>query len=208
MYTEQGMGILVSHLRKNHNTSLYLDATGGIVSKIPSQDKRVLYYALVLPGDGFNKPPLPVSELLTNEHNVPNISSWLLKFVHSVCKLTSVKIHHIETDFSWALIQSVLLSFNKENVDTYLHRAHKICHYRLQKKDLMRFTVVHICAAHMVKTISNAVSKVTKDKGLHNFAVFCFALLQNSTSLEQAKAIFLQMCFLAEKKHTNCRSGS
>jgi len=136
---------------------------------------------------------------LTNEHNVPNISSCLLKFVHNVCKLTSVKVHHIETDFSWALIQSVLFSFNKENVDTYLHRAHTICHYRLQKKDLMRFTVVHICAAQMVNTISNAVSKVTKDKGCTKGCT----TLQNSTSLEQAKSIFLQMCFvfLAENKH-------
>lgn len=49
MYIGQGMGILVSHLQENHNTSLYLGATGGIVSKIPNQDKRVLYYALVLP---------------------------------------------------------------------------------------------------------------------------------------------------------------
>ncbi|RXN04518.1 C-C chemokine receptor type 5-like protein [Labeo rohita] len=65
----------------------------------------------------------------------------------------------------------------------------------------MRFTVVHICAAHMVKTFSNAARRQTKDKGLHNFAVFCFALLQNSITLQQAKAIFLQMCFvfLAEK---------
>ncbi len=196
MYTEQGMEILLSHLKDNHNTSLYLDATGGIVSKIPNQAKKVLYCALVLPGDGSNKPPLPVTEMLTNEHNVPNISSWLLKFVHSVSKLTSVRVHRIETGFSWALIQSVLVSFNKENVDTFLDRAHKICHFQLQWKDVKRFTVVHICAAHMVKTFSNAARKHTTDKGLHNFAVFCFALLQNSITLQQAEAIFLQMCFV------------
>ncbi len=195
MYTEQGMEILLSHLKDNHNTSLYLDATGGIVSKIPYQAKKVLYCALVLPGDGSNK-PLPVTEMLTNEHNVPNISSWLLKFVHSVSKLTSVRVHRIETGFSWALIQSVLVSFNKENVDTFLDRAHKICHFQLQWKDVKRFTVVHICAAHMVKTFSNAARKHTTDKGLHNFAVFCFALLQNSITLQQAEAIFLQMCFV------------
>ncbi len=201
MYTEQGMEILLSHLKDNHNTTLYLDATRGIVSKIPNQAKKVLYYALVLPRDGSSKPPLPVTEMLTNKHNVPNISSWLLKFVHSVSKLTSVRVHRIEIDFSWALIQSVLVSFNKENVDTFLDRAHKICHFQLQRKDVKRFTVVHICAAHMVKTFSNAARKHTTDKGLHNFAVFCFALFKNSITLHQAKAIFLQMCFvfLAEK---------
>ncbi len=108
MYTEQGMEILLSHLKDNHNTTLYLDATRGIVSKIPNQAKKVLYYALVLPRDGSSKPPLPVTEMLTNKHNVPNISSWLLKFVHSVSKLTSVRVHRIEIDFSWALCSCIV----------------------------------------------------------------------------------------------------
>ncbi|XP_073730811.1 uncharacterized protein [Misgurnus anguillicaudatus] len=73
----------------------------------------------------------------------------------------------------------------------------------------MRFTVMHICAAHMVKTISQAMSKVTKDKGLHNFAVYCFALLQNCVCLEKAKSIFLQMCFvfLCEKSTPTVQAG-
>ncbi len=178
MYTEQGMEILLSHLKDNHNTTLYLDATRGIVSKYQIKLRKVLYYALVLPRDGSSKPLLPVTEMLTNKHNVPNISSWLLKFVHSVSKLTSVRVNRIEIDFSWALIQSVLVSFNKENVDTFLDRAHKICHFQLQRKDVKRFTVVHICAATHGKNLFECSQKHTTDKGLHNFAVFCFALLK------------------------------
>ncbi|KAI2645148.1 ORF V: Enzymatic polyprotein [Labeo rohita] len=37
--------------------SLYLDATGGVVSKIADQPKRILYYSLTLPGKGWDTPP-------------------------------------------------------------------------------------------------------------------------------------------------------
>lgn len=43
MYTELGMSILVDHLRRRLPVSLYLDATGGVVSKIADQPKQVLY---------------------------------------------------------------------------------------------------------------------------------------------------------------------
>ena len=77
MYTETGINILVQHLRdKKPRTpvTLYLDATGNVVAKLPNQPKRVLYYCLTLPGSGPNAPPLPVSEMLTNEHSIPPIT--------------------------------------------------------------------------------------------------------------------------------------
>lgn len=45
MYSETGIGILVGHLRKKAPVSLYLDARGSVVSKIPEQNKHMLYYA-------------------------------------------------------------------------------------------------------------------------------------------------------------------
>jgi len=42
-YTELGISILVYYLQTKSPVSLYLDATGGVVSKIPEQPKRVLH---------------------------------------------------------------------------------------------------------------------------------------------------------------------
>lgn len=96
--------------------SLYLDATGGDVSKIPDQPKRVLYYALALPGKPRDASPLPILEMLSNDHSVPPITFWLMKFALHLTKYTHVPIHQVETDYSWALIQSVMLAFNKEHI--------------------------------------------------------------------------------------------
>lgn len=84
--TETGLQILAEHLRKPQPNTLYLDATGGVGQKMGK--KMVLYYAFVLPGVGKDKPPLPVTECVTNN----------LKAI------------------SWALINSVLMAFNQENI--------------------------------------------------------------------------------------------
>ena len=79
LHTDTGINILAEHLKQTA-TALYLDATGGVVQKIPDQNKRVLYYALVLPGMGKDKPPLPVTEMITNSHSIPSIYHWLMEF--------------------------------------------------------------------------------------------------------------------------------
>lgn len=58
MYTVTGISIVVQQLRKKTPLTLYLDATGNVASKVPSQTKRLLYYSLTLPGGGQNAPPL------------------------------------------------------------------------------------------------------------------------------------------------------
>lgn len=82
LYTEQGIAIFADHLRQSSPVTLFLDVTGGVVRRrrLPNQPKRVLYYALCLSGDGKNKPPLPVSEMVTNDHTVANLSFWLMTF--------------------------------------------------------------------------------------------------------------------------------
>lgn len=120
LYTQCGLQILAQHLKKNKTVTLHLDATGSVISRITSQPKRVLYYALVLPGMGKNMPPLPVSELVSNQHSIPTLTYWLMETLRALGQITSCHIHQVETDFSWGLISSVLLAFNKESILLYL----------------------------------------------------------------------------------------
>lgn len=49
MYTKTAINILLQHLQKKALVTLYLDATGGLMSKLPCQPKKVLYYSLMIP---------------------------------------------------------------------------------------------------------------------------------------------------------------
>lgn len=80
----------------------------------------ILYYALVLTGQGHGSPPLPTAEMLSSNHTVPTISHWLMCFLHTLSKYTIWIVSHAETDFSWALMQAALLAFNKEYMTTFV----------------------------------------------------------------------------------------
>lgn len=186
-YTETGLIILLEHLRKNGQITLFLDANDGVVQRPPNQQKRVLYYALSLPGSGKNRPPLPIAEMVTNDHTV-------LKLSTKIGKLTSHKIHQIETDYSWALIQGVLLAFNKQGVLSYLDTVYNVIKQGYTTKQLKATTVLHLCSAHILKAISVSFTNKVKDKGLKEFATHCVALMINSTSLNSALQIFGDVC--------------
>ncbi len=205
LYTETGLVILLQHLRKGRPVTLHLDATGGVVSRIPSQTKRVLYYSINLPGHGKDKPPLPVSEMITNDHTIPNVSFWLHQTVTKIRKLTVYNIHQVETDYSWALIQSVLLSFNKQDIHVYLMESYKLVKGNDTMTDFSRQTVLHLCSAHIIKAVQGAIGRRTTDKGLKEFATHCVAQLINTTSLKRAVDIFKCMCHVFyTKANTQC----
>ncbi|XP_057186027.1 uncharacterized protein LOC130551974 isoform X2 [Triplophysa rosa] len=194
MYSELGISILVHHLRTRVPLSLYLDATGGVVSKIPDQPKCVLYYALILSGKGQNTPPLPVCEMLSNDHSIPPITFWLMQFALHLTKYTHLTINKVETDYSWALIQSVMLAFNKEHIISYLNRAYECCTGKKTWDDSK--TVLHICATHVLKAVRQSIKKQTDDEGLKDFALFAFARLQNASGMTESSTVFRAFCTL------------
>ncbi|XP_060780100.1 uncharacterized protein LOC132888110 isoform X2 [Neoarius graeffei] len=179
-------------------TCLYLDATGGVVQKLPNQSKRVLYYALVLPGAGKDKPPLPVAELVTNSHTVPSISHWLMEFFRRMRQMTGRRVAQMETDYSWALINSVLLACNHEDISGYLDRTFSIV---IGTGKQTPFIVLHLCSAHILKAVSQSFGRQTSDKGLKEYATYCFAFLLNCTTMQEALEVFYHMavCFCAEQ---------
>ncbi len=201
MYTETGISIVVQHLRKKTPLTLYLDATGNVASKVPGQTKRLLYYSLTLPGCGQNVPPLPACEMLTNEQSIPQITFWLMQFLRKLSQYTILKVHQVETDYSWALLQSVMLAFNRESIVSYLDRAFDICSKLKTWKDIRTFTVLHLCSAHVLKAVTQSIERKTADKGLKDFATFVFARLQNSTSMSTALKIFRTLCTVLLGKH-------
>jgi len=203
MYTETGIGIVVQHLRQKTPLTLYLDATGNVASKVPGQTKRLLYYSLTLPGGGQNVPPLPVCEMLTNEHSVPPITFWLMQFIRKVSQYTKLRVQQVETDYSWALLQSVLLSFNKESIVSYLDRAFATCLKQKTWKEIQMYSVLHICSAHVLKAVTQSIGRKTADKGLKECATFGFARLQNTTSMTTALKIFRSLCAVLMGKHNN-----
>lgn len=139
-----------------------------------------------------DKPPLPVTEMITNSHSIPSISHWLMEFKRKLSYTTKRRIRQVETDYSWALINSVLLSFNKENISVYLTRAFEMVSGQTER--IPSFTVLHLGSAHIMKAVSPAFGKKTGDRGTQEYATFSFAFLLNCTSMQVAIGVFYHVC--------------
>ncbi|KAL0199292.1 hypothetical protein M9458_007832, partial [Cirrhinus mrigala] len=139
--------------------------------------------------------------MIASEHSIPPISFWLMQFLLKLSKYTNQHIHKVETDYSWAMMQAVLLAFNKESMPAYLERTFAICQRQKTWADIKPTTVLHLCSAHIIKAVASAFQKKTADKGLKNFATYVFARLQNTVSINDALAIFKPFCtvFIARK---------
>lgn len=124
------------------------------------------------------------------DHTMANLSFWLMKFLTKVRNITAIKVNQVDTDYSWALMQGVLLAFNKQDILGYLEMLWKIVQGSFTKKELKGITDLHLCSAHVLKAVSVFFSRNTKDKGLKELANHCVAHLINSTSLNPALQCF------------------
>lgn len=60
----------------------------------------------------------------------------------------------------------------------------------------MNFTVLHLCSAHVLKAVTHGFSKQTGDHAVKEYATYCFGLILNSTTLQEALNLFQDMSIL------------
>ena len=68
-----------------------------------------------------------------------------MQFLLKLSKYTSLRVHKVETDYSWALIQAVILAFNKKSIDAYLKRT-SILHYP-EATEMGRYKTLHTASS-------------------------------------------------------------
>ena len=183
MFTQEQLNILKESIAKQ-KAKLYLDATGSIIKKIEKQNAPY-YYTLIVKSDKIGEPPLPIAEMVTTDHRTANVTHFLNLLRQHTSELTvHTKPQKIEIDFSWVFIHSTLLAFNHHDINHYLATCWNISNGKTEYKN--HLTIIHICASHMIKSFINRIATITKDKGLKDFIVHWFALMQNTTSITSA----------------------
>jgi len=180
-------------LKKEKFPSLYIDATGSVIRKIPNIGKKPFYYCLSVKGNGKGNPPLPLTQFISCGHAIKHVCPWLIEFFQEFRKYSTKNVFKIEMDFSWVLIHSVLLAVNKESLNDYLTRAYQISTNKNLENEK---TVVHLCAAHCIKNVANKASELTKDTGLRELCCYSFARMLNANDLKTIDEIFENLCNL------------
>ena len=196
---------LVRKLSASKELDIYIDATGSVIGNIPNQQKPYMYSIVVRPDPAV--PPVSVADMLTTQHTIPRLEYFLASLKRSV-ELGGRKmaVRKVETDFSWVMIQSALKTFNLMNIKQYLLVCMGIINKEKNQEFVAEFTVVHMCAAHLIKAFSRHLKKVPNlkpGKKVWKLAMQCFALLQNCTYLSEAITVFELICSVFGLPHEN-----
>lgn len=164
-------------------------------------DKRVLYYALVVRHPKEGNPPLPVAEMITNDQSAYSIRTFLERFRRDeslVFKGNVTIPRQLNSDYSKAIILAVLKEFNAETLNAFLARAFKILQRKAEVNDF-KFMIPHVGCSHFMAIMHRKLKAIIKAKKeqmqpknqdtWYRFNMYCVSLLVNARTLEEFDSI-------------------
>jgi hypothetical protein len=190
-FTEIQLDRFVKYCKSSKYPTLHIDATGSVVKKMNDQ-KDVYFYCMVFQDE--NSQIMPLSGALLSDHTAASITSYF-NYLRSKLALRSKTIRpaFVVIDFSAALINSVLASFNVENIHSYLRRCYNTLMRVYKSKQLRQMTFLRLCCSHAMKAFSRGLFKVNVSKESHHHLMSLFAILLNTTELDGAFVLYSQI---------------
>ncbi len=184
-------------LIQKSNPVWFFDATGSILQNIKGQSAAFLYSIVCY--DSAKHSILPIAEFLTTNQSVCSISEYLTRirrYYLAYYGLITPKrdlfafAPIIVTDFSWALINSVLEVFNRGM--TIIEYIFISFDFIIKKNPIQNIqTYIYLCSTHFLKNFIKGLNqiKLKIDKKFQSKAkkilIYSFTLLQNAIDIKQ-----------------------
>lgn len=166
---------------------LYFDATGAVVGNTGKDEKRILYYAVIL--TLAEKSLYPIMEMISCEHDTHAIFDLFYKFKKFCQEKNSWPLFKVfVSDFSFANLKAASKAFNNMDLQQYL----SFCFEHLQKKDAKfpkNKVILFLCCAHFIKNLIELIEDQTKsieDKIIKRCLKTIFAVAFNVKNLQEA----------------------
>ncbi|KAL4101200.1 hypothetical protein QTP88_021220 [Uroleucon formosanum] len=203
----------VRFLDKLKPITLNVDATGTVVRNTTlkkKQEKRMLYYAAVVKANGRM---MPVAEFISTNQTTTAISKWLFAFKLFAKEhgfQLSDLIKNVTSDFSTDIIKSLAQSLNGcSDVIDYLNQCFDhLCEHKVMQSKI----IINLCCYHLVKNISDDVSKYygvarknNKNKGLARIVVGLVTPAFDIKTVDELDKWFEALCtVILSPNHNQC----
>ena len=147
---------------------------------------------------------MPLSGALLSDHTAASITSYF-SCLRSKLAMRSKDARplFVVIDFSAALINSVLASFNVENIHSYLRHCYNTLDPAYDTKQLKNMTFLRLCCSHAMKAFSRSLFNLNVSKDKHRNLITLFAILLNSTNLHGAYLLYTQIVYIYGNPYSN-----
>lgn len=123
-FTEIQLDTFAQFCKRNKYAYLHIDATGSILKKLTDQ-KTVYFYSMTFRDERLGPTILPLSGALLSDQSVASITSYFNCLISKLAlRDKTARPSFVVTDFSAALINSVLATFNVETINNHLKRCY------------------------------------------------------------------------------------
>lgn len=185
-FREQQLDHFSMYCKAERYTYLYVDATGSVIKKLQDQ-KQCYFYTMIFKAGTDPSNTLPLGSALLCDHSAVSITSYF-NFVRSKLALRckTARPSFVVIDFSAALLNSVLGSFNTETVRGNLRRCFNTLNFAYDSAQLHDMTFVRLCCSHVMKAFSRSLAKVEKSKEARRRIMTLFAVLLNCYNMDGA----------------------
>lgn len=134
---------------------------------------------------------LPASGALLSDHTTASITAYFNNFRGKVGLLSKVaRPSFVVIDFSPALLNSVLASFNFENVHNHLRRCSNAIDRAYSTSQLKDMTFVRLCCAHVIKAFCRSAYKLEGSRNTRRKMISLFVVLLNTSNLNGAYDLY------------------
>jgi len=178
LFSEQQIERYVEYLKKEKYSYVHIDATGGILKKISGQNQSLLYAIMFKDGNDCNN-TVPLAHAILTKHTVFSISYFLGHVAHHISQVNGKLIlpSFFIIDFSAALMNSILLSFNGENINTHLKRSWNVLSGKYNAQQLQSLSFIHFCCCHVIHAIARSLTAARIDKKIRRGVLHIFAFI-------------------------------
>jgi hypothetical protein len=192
----------ITYCKKTTYSHLYIDATGSIVKSLPHQ-KIVLLYAAVFKDGNDPTNVIPLSHAILADHTATSIAYFLSNIRQHIVTLVDkvVRPSFFVADFSPAIFNAILSTFNHEDIHGHLKRCWNVLLRKYDVKQLRSRSFVRICCSHMMHAVSRSLAATSVEKKIRKKVMHMFALFINCGELEMSFKFLKRVLHLFGNPH-------
>ena len=130
---------------------------------------------------------LPVSGALLSDHTTGSITAYFNNFRSKVAFFSkAARPSFVVIDFSPAILNSALASFNVETVHSHLRRCRNTLDGAYSKTQLKGMTFIRLCCSHVLKAFARSLHKLERSREARHKVMSLFVTLLNTNNVDGA----------------------
>ncbi|CAF4112966.1 unnamed protein product [Didymodactylos carnosus] len=177
----------ISYCKNNAYSHIHIDATGSIVKSLPHQ-KIILFYAAVFKDGNDPTNIIPLGHAILADHTATSISYFLGTLRQHIVTLKDkvIRPSFFVTDFSPAIINAILQTFNHEDIHGHLKRCWNVILRKYDAKEIRTRSFLRFCCSHVMNAFARSLSAANVGKEIRKKVMHVFALFINCGEFEMS----------------------